>query len=62
MGGNVDKIADSRMEIDMARLLTLKAAYMCGIALVAAASLAGGWVGGETGELLGEKVYELISD
>ncbi|MGS0545235.1 acyl-CoA dehydrogenase [Pseudomonas sp. Y5-11] len=28
LGGNVDKIADSRMEIDMARLLTLKAAYM----------------------------------
>ena len=28
LGGNIDKIADSRMEIDMARLLTLKAAYM----------------------------------
>ena len=28
LGGNLDKIADSRMEIDMARLLTLKAAYM----------------------------------
>lgn len=28
LGGNVDLIADSRMEIDMARLLTLKAAYM----------------------------------
>jgi acyl-CoA dehydrogenase len=28
LGGNVDIIADSRMEIDMARLLTLKAAYM----------------------------------
>jgi acyl-CoA dehydrogenase len=28
LGGNMDKIADSRMEIDMARLLTLKAAYM----------------------------------
>lgn len=28
LGGNVDVIADSRMEIDMARLLTLKAAYM----------------------------------
>ena len=28
LGGNIDLIADSRMEIDMARLLTLKAAYM----------------------------------
>ena len=28
LGGNIDVIADSRMEIDMARLLTLKAAYM----------------------------------
>jgi acyl-CoA dehydrogenase len=28
LGGNVDIIANSRMEIDMARLLTLKAAYM----------------------------------
>ena len=28
LGGNIDKIANSRMEIDMARLLTLKAAYM----------------------------------
>lgn len=28
LGGNLDRIADSRMEIDMARLLTLKAAYM----------------------------------
>ena len=28
LGGNIDKIAESRMEIDMARLLTLKAAYM----------------------------------
>ena len=28
LGGNIDKIADSRMDIDMARLLTLKAAYM----------------------------------
>ena len=28
LGANIDKIADSRMEIDMARLLTLKAAYM----------------------------------
>ena len=28
LGGNIDKIADSRMEIEMARLLTLKAAYM----------------------------------
>ena len=28
LGGNIDKIADSRMEIDMARLLILKAAYM----------------------------------
>lgn len=28
LGGNIDTIADSRMEIDMARLLTLKAAYM----------------------------------
>lgn len=28
LGGNIDKIADSRMEIDMARLLVLKAAYM----------------------------------
>ncbi len=28
LGGNIDIIADSRMEIDMARLLTLKAAYM----------------------------------
>jgi len=37
-------------------------ASVCGIALVAAASLAGGWVGGETGELVGEKVYEFISD
>ena len=28
LGGNIDQIADSRMDIDMARLLTLKAAYM----------------------------------
>jgi acyl-CoA dehydrogenase len=28
LGGNIDLIADSRMEIEMARLLTLKAAYM----------------------------------
>jgi len=28
LGGNIDLIANSRMEIDMARLLTLKAAYM----------------------------------
>jgi acyl-CoA dehydrogenase len=28
LGGNIDVIADSRMDIDMARLLTLKAAYM----------------------------------
>ena len=28
LGGNIDRIADSRMEIEMARLLTLKAAYM----------------------------------
>jgi len=28
LGGNLDTIAESRMEIDMARLLTLKAAYM----------------------------------
>lgn len=28
LGGNLERIADSRMEIDMARLLTLKAAYM----------------------------------
>ncbi|AIR91253.1 acyl-CoA dehydrogenase [Pseudomonas cremoricolorata] len=28
LGGNLDIIADSRMQIDMARLLTLKAAYM----------------------------------
>jgi acyl-CoA dehydrogenase len=28
LGGNIDKIADSRMEINMARLLTLNAAYM----------------------------------
>jgi len=28
LGGNLDRIADSRMDIDMARLLTLKAAYM----------------------------------
>jgi len=28
LGGNADLIADSRMEIDMARLLTLRAAYM----------------------------------
>ncbi|WP_028693596.1 acyl-CoA dehydrogenase [Pseudomonas cremoricolorata] len=28
LGGNLDRIADSRMQIDMARLLTLKAAYM----------------------------------
>ena len=28
LGGNIDHIADSRMEINMARLLTLQAAYM----------------------------------
>ena len=28
LGGNIDTIADSRMDIDMARLLTLRAAYM----------------------------------
>jgi acyl-CoA dehydrogenase len=28
LGGNIDHIADSRMEINMARLLTLNAAYM----------------------------------
>ena len=28
LGGNLDHIADSRMEINMARLLTLNAAYM----------------------------------